>query len=117
VILPECTYLERYDDLRNSAERHPSLALRMPAFEPKYDSKPGWWIAKQLGKRLGLNDYFPWNDYAEKLDWQLQQVGSSLEEMRKVGVKNYPRKRPLYMPVDGRAVFRTPSRKIELYSQ
>ena len=117
VILPECTYLERYDDLRNSAERHPSLALRMPAFEPKYDSKPGWWIAKQLGKRLGLDDYFPWNDYAEKLDWQLQQVGSSLEEMRKIGVRNYPRKRPLYMPEDGRAVFRTPSRKIELYSQ
>ena len=117
VILPECTYLERYDDLRNSAERHPSLALRMPAFEPKYDSKPGWWIAKQLGKRLGLDDYFPWNDYAEKLDWQLQQVGSSLQEMRKIGVRNYPRKRPLYMPEDGRAVFRTPSRKIELYSQ
>ena len=31
VVLPECTYLERYDDLRNSAEREPSLALRVPA--------------------------------------------------------------------------------------
>ena len=117
VILPECTYLERYDDLRNSGERHPSLALRMPAFEPKYDSKPGWWIAKQLGKRLGLDEYFPWDDYAEKLDWQLKQVGSSLEEMQKVGVKNFPRKQPLYMREGKRTVFRTPSRKIELYSQ
>ncbi len=117
VILPECTYLERYDDLRNSGERHPSLALRMPAFEPKYDSKPGWWIAKQLGKRLGLDEYFPWDDYAEKLDWQLKQVGSSLEEMQKIGVKNFPRKRPLYMREGERTVFRTPSRKIELYSQ
>ena len=117
VILPECTYLERYDDLRNSGERHPSLALRMPAFEPKYDSKPGWWIAKQLGKRLGLDEYFPWEDYSEKLDWQLRQVGSSLEEMQTIGVKNFPRKRPLYMSEGKRAVFRTPSRKIELYSQ
>ena len=117
VILPECTYLERYDDLRNSGERHPSLALRMPAFEPKYDSKPGWWIAKQLGKRLGLDEYFPWDDYAEKLDWQLKQVGSSLEEMQKVGVKNFPRKQPLYMREGKRTVFRTPSRKIELYSE
>ena len=65
----------------------------MPAFEPKYESKPGWWMAKQLGKRLGLDEYFPWEDYAEKLDWQLQQVGSSLEEMQKIGVKNFPRKR------------------------
>ncbi len=117
VILPECTYLERYDDIRNSGERHPSLALRMPAFEPKYDSKPGWWIAKQLGKRLGLDEYFPWDDYAEKLDWQLKQVGSSLEEMQKVGVKNFPRKQPLYMREGKPTVFRTPSRKIELYSQ
>jgi len=117
IILPECTYLERYDDLRNSGERHPSLALRMPAFEPKYESKPGWWITKQLGHKLGLDKYFPWDDYSEKLDWQLQQVGSSLEEMQKLGVKNYPRKSPLYFREGERVRFRTPSGKIELYSQ
>ena len=117
VILPECTYLERYDDIRNSGERHPSLALRMPAFEPKYESKPGWWIAKQLGEHLGLRQYFPWNDYAEKLDWELKQVGSSLDEMKKIGVKNFPRKRPLYFRDKQDARFFTPSRKIELYSQ
>jgi thiosulfate reductase/polysulfide reductase chain A len=117
VILPECTYLERYDELRNSGERAPSLALRMPAFEPKYDSKPGWWIARELGHRLGLDEYFPWQDFSEKLDWQLQQVGSSLEEMKKIGVKNFPRKSPMYFREGARVQFRTPSRKIELYSK
>ena len=117
VILPECTYLERYDDIRNSGERHPSLALRMPAFEPRFDSKPGWWIAKQLGERLGLQKYFPWQDYADKLDWQLKQVGSSLDEMKKIGVKNFPRIRPLYFRKGQRVNFWTPSRKIELYSK
>ena len=116
VILPECTYLERYDDLRNSGERHPSLALRMPAFEPKYDSKPGWWIAKQLGEKLGLQKFFPWKDYSEVLDWQLQQVGSSLAEMQKAGVKNFPRKTPMYMQEGQSRKFRTPSGKIELVS-
>jgi thiosulfate reductase/polysulfide reductase chain A len=117
IILPECTYLERYDDLRNSAERHPSLALRMPAFEPRYESKPGWWIARQLGLRLGLDEYFPWEDYAEKLDWQLRQIDSSLEEMQAIGVKNFPRKTPLYFREGQPVRFRTPTRKIELYSQ
>ncbi len=117
IILPECTYLERYDDLRNSGERSPSLALRMPAFAPKHDSKPGWWIAKQLGHRLGLDEYFPWDDYSEKLDWELKQVGSSLEEMQKMGVRNFPRKTPMYFRDGERVRFRTPSRKIELYSQ
>jgi thiosulfate reductase/polysulfide reductase chain A len=117
VILPECTYLERYDDLRNAAERKPSLALRMPAFEPKYDSKPGWWIAKQLGEKLGLQKYFPWKDYSEVLDWQLKKVGSSLQEMQKIGVKNFPRKRPMYIQAGEARRFNTPSGKIELYSQ
>ncbi len=117
VVLPECTYLERYDDLRNSGERLPSLALRMPAFEPSYDTKPGWWIAKQLGHRLGLDKYFPWNDYAEVLDWQLKQVGSSLDEMKKIGIKTFPRTRPKYLAPGEAYGFHTPSSKIELYSQ
>ena len=116
VVLPECTYLERYDGLRNAAERRPSLALRMPAFEPKYDSKPGWWIAKQLGHRLGLQQYFPWQDYTEVLDWQLKQVGSSLQDMMKIGVKNFPRKKPLYIRQGETVNFQTPTGKIELYS-
>jgi len=117
VVLPECTYLERYDDLRNAGERHPSLALRMPVFEPRYDSKPGWWIAKQLGHRLGLDRYFPWEDYAEVIDWQLSQVGSSLDEMKKTGVKNFPRTRPKYFSPGEVVHFYTPSGRIELNSQ
>ncbi|MEI6575896.1 MAG: molybdopterin-dependent oxidoreductase [Bacteroidota bacterium] len=117
VVLPECTYLERYDDLRNEPHREPYIALRMPAAEPMYDSKPAWWIAKQLGEKLGLGAFFPWKDYTEVLDWQLKKLGSSLEEMKKIGVKKYPRtKGELYIVDDVEHVFETPSGKIELYS-
>jgi thiosulfate reductase / polysulfide reductase chain A len=116
VVLPECTYLERYDDLRNSGERQPSLALRMPAFAPRHASKPGWWIAKQLGQRLGLGAYFPWNDYAEVLDWQLRRVGASLAELQRTGVKNFPRTQPKYFAEGQPVRFGTPSGRIELYS-
>jgi len=117
VILPECTYLERYDDLRNAPERIPSLALRSPAFEPRFQSRPGWWMAKQLALRLGLEKYFPWQDYSEVLDWQLQQVGSSLAEMQRIGVKPFPRTTPLYFSEGEDRHFNTPSGKIELYSE
>ncbi len=117
VILPECTYLERYDEIRNSAERKPSLALRMPAFEPRYQSKPAWWIAQQLAQRLGLEQYFPYQDYAEVIDWQLRQVGSSLTEMKTLGVKNIERKTAMYYRDGQRVKFKTPSGKIELYSK
>ncbi|MBT8260761.1 MAG: molybdopterin-dependent oxidoreductase, partial [Bacteroidia bacterium] len=57
VVLPECTYLERFDGIRAATNREPSIAVRVPAVKPKYDSKPGWWVAKQIGERLGLGEY------------------------------------------------------------
>ena len=116
VVLPECTYLERYDDLRNKPERTPTLALRMPAFEPSHQTRPAWWIAKGIAERLDLAEYFPWKDYSEVLDWQLRQVGSSLAEMQTLGVKAFPRKTAVYLDEDRPVKFKTPSGKIELYS-
>ncbi len=118
VVLPECTYLERYDGIRSATNREPSIAVRIPAVQPKYDSKPGWWVAKQIGERLGLGDYFNYNDYEEVIEWQLLQMGTSLDEMKKIGVKNYPRKSgSLYLKEDEKHEFPTPSGKIELYSK
>ena len=117
VILPECTYLERYDDIRTSPHREPYLALRMPASKPLGDSKPAWWIAKQLGEKLGLGDYFDYEDYTEVLDWQLKKVGSSLDEMKKLGVKKFDRKSGgLYLLPGEDYEFNTNTGKIELFS-
>lgn len=117
VVLPECTYLERYDMIRNSGHRQPNMALRMPAVEPKYNTKPASWIAKELANKLGLGAYFPWKDMEELLDWQFKQMGSSLEEMKKIGVKNFPREvDDLYFTPGEDVVFNTTSGKIELYS-
>ncbi|WP_372757841.1 molybdopterin-dependent oxidoreductase [Mariniflexile sp.] len=117
VVLPECTYLERYDDIRSAPNRNPSIAIRIPAVKPKYDSKPAWWISKQIGERLGLGDYFNYNDFEEVIEWQLQQLGTSLEEMKKLGVKNYDRKSgPLFFEENKTNVFATPTGKIEFYS-
>jgi len=117
VVLPECTYLERYDAIRSATNREPSVALRMPAVEPKYDSKPAWWIAKQIGGRLGLQDYFNYEDYAEVLDWQFKQIGTSLEEMKNIGVKNFTRSSgSLYLAKGENYEFPTNTGKVELYS-
>jgi len=118
VVLPECTYLERYDNLRVSGHREPTIALRAPAAEPKYNTKSAWWMAKELSNRLGLQDYFPFETEDQELDWQLKQVGTSLEEMKKIGVKKYDRKYDDLYPLEDlpEYEFNTNSGKIELYS-
>ena len=116
VVLPECTYLERYDDLRISQGRQPSVALRSPAFKPKHDTKPAYWIAQKLAEKLGLEKYFPAKTIEEYLDYRLKSIGSSLEEMKKLGVKNLAPEQDLYF-LDGEEYeFSTPTGKIELYS-
>ena len=118
VVLPECTYLERYDMLRISPHRKPALALRMPAAEPLNNSRSGYNIARGLAMKLGLESYFPFEKQEELLDWQLKQCGSSLEEMQRIGVKTKERDADdLYFAEGENVVFSTDSGKIELYSK
>ncbi len=117
VILPECTYLERYDGIRSATNREPSIALRMPAVKPKYDSKPAWWMCKQIGEKLGLHEHFQYDDFKDVISWQLDKMGTSLEEMEKVGVKKFKRKSgPMFLEKGQPYEFGTNSGKIEFYS-
>ncbi len=118
VILPECTYLERYDMLRVSPHRKPAIALRMPAAEPKNNTRSGYNIARGLAVKLGLEAFFPFEKQEELLDWQLKQTGSSLEEMVRIGVKTFGREADdLYFSENENVTFSTDSGKIELYSK
>jgi thiosulfate reductase/polysulfide reductase chain A len=117
VVLPECTYLERYDSIRNSPHRKPSIAVRVPAVDPRYDTKSAWWMAREIGLRMGLDDYFPFETQEEELDWQLTQLGTSLEEMMTKGVMNFDRTwDDLYFYDGEEREFFTNTGKIELYS-
>ncbi|HEX2968622.1 MAG TPA: molybdopterin-dependent oxidoreductase [Bacteroidales bacterium] len=117
VILPECTYLERYDSIRVAPHRKPAIALRMPAVEPMYNSRPGYQIARALAVKLGLQGYFPFEKQEDLLDWQLQKAGTSLAEMKRTGVKTYEREADdIYMAENEATEFATDSGKIELYS-
>ncbi len=117
VVLPECTYLERFDEIRTGPHRKPQIALRAPAAEPMYNTKPSYWMARELAKRLGVADYFPFEKIEDQLDWQLKQVGSSLDEMMKLGVKTFERPyEDLYFAPGENVEFYTPTGKIELYA-
>ena len=60
VILPECTYLERTDPVISKKGPKPAIWIRRQAVEPKFDSKPKWWIFKELAERMGIGKYFPY---------------------------------------------------------
>jgi thiosulfate reductase/polysulfide reductase chain A len=115
VVLPESTYLERYDELNVPWFREPFVALRQPVVEAPDDQKPNWWIARRLAVELGLERYYPWTHVEEYLDHRLQAAGYSLEQLKRDGLVRTPPP-PLYFEDGAPAEFPTPTGKIELYS-
>ncbi|MBI3005239.1 MAG: molybdopterin-dependent oxidoreductase [Ignavibacteriales bacterium] len=115
VVLPESVYLERYDDLNVEWFREPFVALRQPAVESPNDQKPNWWMAKKLAEKLGLGQYYPWNDIEEYFDVRLKSAGLSLSELKKKGIIKGAQQ-PIYFDEGIPADFSTPSGKIEFYS-
>ncbi|MCA9552953.1 MAG: molybdopterin-dependent oxidoreductase [Myxococcales bacterium] len=116
VVLPEATYLERYDDLTAPPYRQGFVALRQPVIPPMYESKPGWWIAKELGKRMGYADFYPFEDAEEYIAKRVAAAGQSLVELKTHGVIKAPPE-PIYIEDGVAPNFATPSGKIELFSQ
>jgi len=111
VILPEASYLERYDPLLPVGDR---IFIRQPVIEPQGEAKSALWIYKQLGERLGLGDYFQYADEEDYLRQQLAPLGVSLEEVKAKGYAEAPE-----TPHEGEAAeltWNTPSGKVELFS-
>jgi thiosulfate reductase / polysulfide reductase chain A len=115
VVLPECTYLERDDELNTAPFRVPFVAMRQKAVEPMYDSKPGWWIAKEISKRLGLEEFFPWKDAEEYLKIRIESAHMDWGALKKNGVI-VGNQGPIYIEDGIVPSFDTPSKKIELFS-
>lgn len=116
VVLPESTYLERCDELDTPAYKQPFVAVRQPVVEPMYDSKPGWWIAREIAHRIGLKDYFPWKDSVEYAMHRVKAAGLDCDEMRRTGVA-LGKPVPVFIEEGLEPTFDTPSGKIELFSQ
>ncbi len=108
VVLPEATYLERYDPLAVVGD---SVFIRQPVVVPIGESRSALWIFKELGTRLGLQDYFQYKDEEDYIRQQLKPLGVSLEELKAKG-----HVRPPKTETAGDLRFNTPSGKIELYS-
>ena len=110
VVLPESSYLERYDPLLPVGDK---AFIRQPVIEPQGEAKSALWIYKQLGDRLGLGDYFQYSDEEDYLNQQLAPLGISLDEVKAQGYADMPESEE----EEGDLTFNTTSGKIEVYSE
>lgn len=115
VILPESIYLERTDPLQQANGPKPQLFLRRQAVPPLFNTKEGAIILKELGQRLGIGKYFPYQSMEDLVRWQLEGTGFTLEDFLDKGFVSYTKDPIKWDRRDG-IKFKTKSGKIELVS-
>ncbi len=108
VVLPEASYLERFDPLVPMGEK---IFIRQPVIEPQGEAKSALWVYKELGTRLGLGDFFQYKDEQDYLNQQLAPLGRSLSELRLHGKLDLPSSAEKDINK-----WSTPSGKIEFFS-
>ncbi len=114
VILPENIYLERTDCVQQANGLKPQMFLRRQAVTPRYDTREGAMILKQLGEKLGIGKYFPYENMEDLVQWQLEGTGFKLEDFDSKGFVAYC-KDPIFW--DRKQLkLKTPSGKIEFRS-
>ncbi|MEN8243992.1 MAG: molybdopterin-dependent oxidoreductase [Thermodesulfobacteriota bacterium] len=115
VILPESTYLERTDCVQQMNGLKPQMFFRKQAVEPRYDTRDGAMILKEIGERIGVGKFFPYKNMEDLVKWQLKGTGFSMDDFEKKGFVAYGKKQILWDRKKG-IKFKTPSGKIEFKS-
>ncbi|MGB8333075.1 MAG: molybdopterin-dependent oxidoreductase [Desulfobacterales bacterium] len=115
VVLPESSYLERTDCIQQANGLKPQMFLRRQAVAPRYDTREGAMILKQIAERIGVGSYFPYENMEELVRWQLDGTGFSLEDFDAKGFVAYGKDQIFWDRKDG-LKFKTPSKKIEFTS-
>ena len=111
IVLPAATNFE-FDDIGHYGLPHGFILARPKIVEPPGECWSDSKILNELGKGLGLAQYF-WHDMGECLDEILKPAGLTYDDFKKVGML---RGKWEYKSYEGKG-FNTPSRKIEIHSQ
>jgi len=88
VVLPACTFLEQtyYTTYESGAYLKPSvpglLMLRPQVVPPLEESRPDWEFIFDLARTLGYSEYFPWQDIEEAIDYELEPIGFTVDDLR-----------------------------------
>ena len=115
VILPESFFLERSDPLQMGSSLKPAINRRIACVNPRFDTKPLWWIIKQLANRLGAGEFFPYETIEDIWNHQLAALDINVEDFEKKGFVSLSDNPIRWDRADG-IKFKTPSGKIEVIS-
>jgi len=91
------------------------FAMRDQAIAPRFDSRPAWWIFREILHRMGIKEALDFETIEELWNYQLDGTGVTVSEMREAGMVGLAAA-PKLIPRD-ELRFPTPSGMIEIESE
>ncbi len=115
IVLPACSFLEKsgVGYVYGVTTCIPYAMVRKKVIEPIGESWPDWKIWTEIGKRMGYGEFFPWKNEEEIVDFFLKPSGLTREQLE----KDHPEGAYYGEIKYKQGKYRTPSGKIELYSE
>ena len=86
VILPEASYLERANILCQMNGPVPVFAMRDQVMAPRFDSRPAWWIFREILRRMDIKEALDFDTIEELWNYQLDGTGVTIADMRAEGI-------------------------------
>ncbi|MCP4210267.1 MAG: molybdopterin-dependent oxidoreductase [Halieaceae bacterium] len=92
LILPQPSFLERWEDDHIEGLGYPGIAMRQPVIEPLYDTMNTGDVLLKVAQAMGgpVAEAFPWTTYEDVLRFRLQKVGTDWETLTELGVWALP---------------------------
>ena len=115
IVLPACSFLEKsgVGYVYGVTTCIPYALLRKKVIEPIGESWADWKIWTGIGRRMGYEEFFPWKTEEEVVDFFLKPSGLTREQLDKEHPEGAYYAEKKYKAGN----YRTPSGKIEIYSQ
>jgi len=111
IVLPAATGFE-FDDIGHYGLAHGWIAARPKIVDPPGEAWPDVKILSEIGRTLGHGEHF-WEDYHQALDEALAPSGLTYEQFKEKGLLRGERAFKKYEAKG----FKTPSKKVELFSE
>ncbi len=118
IVLPACSCVEKMGIVYNYALTSgiPYAMLRRKVIEPMWECWPDWKFYSELGRRMGYGEYFPWNTEEEIMENWLERSSITLKQLTEEHPEGIYFASRCY-DINAKNQIRTPSGKIEIYSQ
>jgi len=121
IVLPAATFLEKTGIFTRSGLTQPgepscAITFKNKAVEPLGECWPDWKFWFELSKKMGFDEYFPWDDIEQAIDFQLKPTDITVDKLKKNPSGIYYGDPISYRKYEEKE-FGTPSGKVEIYCE